>query len=238
MFGTTDAAEYLDISTKTLYRWEESGKLLPSYKSDGGTRYYSKAKLDLFLHDPAELAREWIQDNVGNNITSEQHCKTSSVFQARLSRMYIDLANGGNVCENTIALIVAVVGEVGQNAFDHNIGNWPDIAGLFFTYNVEKREVILADRGQGVLKTLKRTLGELETDEDALRIAFTEIVSGRAPENRGNGLKFVRKQVREKFESLIFQSGNAEVKIENGVDELVFNYRETNYKGCFVQINF
>ena len=238
IFGISDTAKYLGVSTKTLYRWEESGKLLPSYKSEGGTRYYSKTKLNLFLHDPAELAREWIQDDVGENITPEQHCKTSSIFQARLTRMYSDLVNSGNVSENTVALIVAVVGEVGQNAFDHNIGNWPDVAGLFFTYDVERREVVLVDRGQGVLKTLKRTLNELETDIEALRVAFTDVVSGRSPENRGNGLKFVRKQVKEKFESLIFQSGETEVKIENGVEDLIFNQKETSYRGCFVKIKF
>jgi len=34
---------------------------------------------------------------------------------------------------------------------------------------------------------------ELSTDEEAVRTAFTKVVSGRAPESRGNGLKFVRK---------------------------------------------
>ena len=233
-----DSARYLEVTIKTLHRWEESGRLLPSYKSEGGTRYYSKAKLDLFLHDQSELARAWITDDIGENITPEQYCKTSNIFQARLARLYSDLVNTGNLSANTIALVVAVVGEVGQNSFDHNIGNWPDVAGLFFSYDVDKREIILADRGQGVLKTLKRTLGELETDEEALRVAFTDIVSGRAPENRGNGLKFVRKQVRERFESLEFQSGETEVIIENGVEDLVFNKKVTKYRGCFIRIKF
>lgn len=233
-----DTAKYLGVTIRTLHRWEESGKFLPSHKSEGGTRYYSEAKLRLFLNDTAELARAWITDDVGENITSEQHCKMSDVFQARLARMYPDLENTENLSENTIALVTAVVGEIGQNSFDHNLADWPDVAGIFFSYDVEKREIILADRGQGVLKTLKRTLTELKTDEDALKVAFTDVVSGRAPENRGNGLKFVRKQVTERFESLEFQSGETEVIIENGVKELVFNKKEINYRGTFARLKF
>ncbi len=238
LLGIGDAAKYIGVSIMSLRRWEKSGRLLPSYKSEGGTRYYSKIKLKLFLNNPAELAREWIVSKTGESITPEQHCKTSAIFQARLARMHFDLTSSGSLSENTISLIVAVVGEIGQNSFDHNIGNWPDVSGLFFNYNVEKREVVMADRGQGVLKTLKRTRTELKTDEEALRVAFTEIVSGRAPENRGNGLKFVRKQVRERFENLIFQSGDMEVVIENGVEELIFNNKEKDYKGCFAEIKF
>lgn len=238
LLGIGDAARHIGVSDKTLRRWEENGKFLPSYKSEGGTRYYSKAKLDLFLNDPVELARAWVVGDTGENITPEQHCETSTVFQARLERMYFDLMRSGDLSKNTVALVTAVVGEVGQNSFDHNLGNWSDIPGVFFSYDVEKREIVLADRGQGVLKTLKRTRGELKTDEEALKVAFTEIVSGRAPENRGNGLKFVRKQVQEKFENLIFQSGETEIMIENGVKDLIISHKEISYSGCFVRIKF
>ena len=238
IFGIGEASKYLNISTKTLYRWEESGKLLPSFKTEGGTRYYSKSKLDLFLNDISEIARQWILSEKGDNILPEYYCKTSAVFQARLGRMYTDLEVGGNLSLNTVSLIVAVTGEIGMNSFDHNIGNWPNVHGLFFAYNVDTREVILADRGQGVLTTLKRTVSILETDVDALKVAFTDVISGRHPENRGNGLKFVRKQVQEKFERIIFQSGKTEVVIENGVSDLIINDKDVSYQGCFAIINF
>jgi len=55
---------------------------------------------------------------------------------------------------------------------------------------MRNRKVVLADRGQGVLTTLKRVRRELTNSSEAIRVAFTETISGRYPETRGNGLKF------------------------------------------------
>ena len=48
---------------------------------------------------------------------------------------------------------VAVAGEIGNNSFDHNLGNWADMIGIFFYYDEKTHTIILADRGQGVLVT-------------------------------------------------------------------------------------
>jgi hypothetical protein len=45
---------------------------------------------------------------------------------------------------------------------------------------------------------------------DALNVAFREKLSGRAPENRGNGLKFVRQTVQDQGLHLTFWSGSAQ----------------------------
>ncbi|HTK03937.1 MAG TPA: helix-turn-helix domain-containing protein, partial [Alphaproteobacteria bacterium] len=42
-----EAADYLGVSTKTLRRWEKSGKL-PALRSEGNQRYYTKEQLDNF----------------------------------------------------------------------------------------------------------------------------------------------------------------------------------------------
>ena len=80
----------------------------------------------------------------------------------------------------------------------------------------------MADRGQGVQKTLKRVRPQIADDEEALKIAFTEIVSGRAPESRGNGLKFVRKIITEVAKlapiKLSFQSGSAVLTLSHNQD--------------------
>ena len=57
---------------------------------------------------------------------------------------------------------------------------------------MRKRYIVLADRGLGILETLKQVRPTLKTHIEAVNVAFTEILSGRAPEKRGNGLKFVR----------------------------------------------
>ena len=64
--------------------------------------------------------------------------------------------------------------------------------GIYYGYNLEQRQIVLADRGLGILKTLQQTIPGLSGHKEALHIAFTEIVSGRAPEKRGNNLKYVR----------------------------------------------
>ncbi len=83
------------------------------------------------------------------------------------------------------SLLVSVAGEIGNNSFDHNLGLWPDTPGVFFGYDLNKKQIVLADRGVGVLKTLKRVRPGLARDADALEVAFTEVISGRAPERQG-----------------------------------------------------
>jgi hypothetical protein len=50
----------------------------------------------------------------------------------------------------------------------------------------------LADRGQGIFQSLARVHPGITDEEEALKAAFEKVISGRAPEQRGNGLKFVR----------------------------------------------
>lgn len=78
----------------------------------------------------------------------------------------------------------------------------------------------MADRGQGVLQTLKRIRPNLIDDKKALEVAFTEIISGREPEERGNGLKFVRNVVTKNLIRLYFQSGNAQLELKRDSSDL------------------
>lgn len=163
-----------------------------------------------------QLAYEWLradQDDV--DIKSEYYCRTRDVFQNRTEKMLADLLRKPGISEDQAYIISAIVGEIGNNSFDHNVGNWPDIMGIFFTYFfVEgKLRVILADRGQGVLATLRRVQPGLADDVEALKTAFTKKISGRAPENRGNGLKFVKTGVRNSHFHLVFISGFAQADL-------------------------
>jgi len=135
-------------------------------------------------------------------------------------------------------LVVAIAGEIGNNSFDHNLGNWPDTPGIFFAYDINKRSIVLADRGLGILATLKRVKLGLNNDMKALEVAFTEILSGRAPESRGNGLKFVRKIVAENPISLLFQSGDAELTLTKDSDVLDIKHSAEPFRGCLALITF
>lgn len=71
-----------------------------------------------------------------------------------------------------------------------------------------------------------------------MRVAFTEMVSGRAPEERGNGLKFVRKVIVENPISLRFQSGDAEFLIPKESQELNIKGSSQPLRGCIALIQF
>ena len=169
---------------------------------------------------------------------SEYYCPDSLIFKARLSRLETDLSKIDEV-KNIFPLITAIVGEIGNNSYDHNLGNWPDIRGIYFAYDVNKKQIVLADRGQGLLKTLRKVKPELKNDEEALEVAFTEIISSRMPEARGNGLKFVRQVISDNSSfSLEFYSGSAKLSIKQGSENLNIKNSDINYSGCISLIKF
>jgi len=135
-------------------------------------------------------------------------------------------------------LLTAVVGEIGNNSYDHNLGNWKDVVGIFFAYSLAEKVIVLADRGQGILKTLRRVKPELSNHKEALTAAFIENISGRYPEKRGNGLKFVRKVVGQQNFSLFFQTGNASLKMGSNNGNIEIDTINSSISGCLVVINF
>lgn len=118
------------------------------------------------------------------------------------------------------------------------MGNWPDIPGIFFSYSMRNRTVVLADRGLGVLTTLQRVRPQLANSEEALKVAFTERVSGRYPEARGNGLKFVRSIIIKNPFTLDFQTGDAALYLKRNESDVNVKKADTFIRGCFVIIGF
>lgn len=230
-----EAAEFLGVSIDTLRRWDKSGKLVALRKERGTHRYYAKEDLELFSNDLLKLAKNWALS--GGDMPSEFYCKNSAVFQARLFKMQEALILSKKAKE-IFPLIVAIAGEIGNNSYDHNLGNWPDVLGVFFGYDINKGMIVLADRGLGILKTLSRVKPTLGNHQDALLVAFTETISGRAPENRGNGLKFVRKVIAENPIDLFFQSGDAELRMSGNNPELPIEKSEIVIQGCLATIKF
>src|SRR3989344_7535466 len=188
----SEAAEFLGISIDTLRRWDKSGKLVATRKEGGTHRYYTKNDLEVFSSDLLKLANNWAI--FGKGIPEDFYSPDRDIFQARLLRMQDELLASGKD-SGFVSFVGSIVGEIGNNSYDHNLGNWPDMPGVFFGYDIHKKIIVLADRGLGILKTLSRVRTSLQTHEEALRVAFTETISGRAPENRGNGLKLVRKVI-------------------------------------------
>lgn len=213
----SEAAKFLGISIDTLRRWDSKGKL-KALKSSGGHRYYSKEQLENFVSDFRAIARIWAGSQTASELLSDHYCYTQDIFKARLDRMAFEL-NRNPITKTLTPLIVAITGEIGNNSFDHNFGNWPDVPGIFFVYDINKRIIVLADRGIGIRATLLRVRPDLKDDITALSVAFTEHISGRSPERRGNGLKFVNKVTTKNPIGISLQSGAsvAEIAKQNGV---------------------
>jgi len=149
-----------------------------------------------------------------------QWCETKDVLRARIDSLTIRLLHR-NMEEDRVRLFDAVLSEIGSNSFDHNIGQWRDTPGVYFdSQGIDDGLLcVLADRGQGVRTTLSRVRPDLISDETALRVAFTERLSGRAPEQRGNGLKFVRAILLEDGIDLWYGSGSAIYAVAQRIEE-------------------
>ena len=231
------AAKFLGVTPMTLRRWEKSGKLLPLRTPTGQRRYTVEQLSGILGGGSAERALLWVSDTEGKEPESVFYCLTATVFQDRLMRAERELARMRGMSE-TYSLVIAATGEIGNNSFDHNIGNWPDIPGIFFAFDGERRSFVLADRGQGVLKTLRQIRPTIANDREALTVAFTEILSGRSPENRGNGLKLVRKMAALTGVRVLFQTGNARLRIDAKHPDIHVEEAGTRIHGCLAILTF
>ncbi|MBI3459127.1 hypothetical protein HY061_02595 [Candidatus Azambacteria bacterium] len=168
-------------------------------------------------------------------IEEKNYCETRDIFVIQLNKMITWLLANTKIPEDSIYLVSAIAGEIGNNSFDHNLGNWPDVMGIFFAYEINDNnlKIVLADRGNGVFATLKRVKPELETDAEALWVAFNEKISGRAPENRGNGLKFVKESIKKTNMHLLFRSGVVQAEL----NEIIKISTVEKIQGCLAVIS-
>lgn len=240
LISISEAAKMLGVSVDTLRRWDKAGKLQSIRLSSTGHRYYNLEDLKIFSRNIFSLAQNWTLTKEPHEPDKKFYCADATRFQSKLIKLESELHKINDLKES-FSLISAIAGEIGNNSFDHNIGSWPDIRGIFFAYDINKKQIALADRGQGILKTLRRVRPELTTDEEALRLAFTEKVSGRSPESRGNGLKFVRKIITEEKSiqiNLYFQTGEAELTLKAGDEILKITKTKKSFRGCLALISF
>ena len=236
----SQASKFLGISEDTLRRWDKTENFKPTKKNKKtGYRYYSKEDLLKYLSslDICKLALKWVKSEQENEPQRLFYCENIGIFNYRLGKLEKELMSVPEFTKS-YSLTTSMVGEIGNNSFDHNIGNWPDVPGVFFGYNIKARRVVLADRGQGILKTLSRVI-KLKDDAEALKVAFTEILSGRAPEPRGNGLKYVKQIITDnKYYALEFQTGDAKLTLKYQDIDLKIIKTSFEIKGCLALITF
>lgn len=232
-----DAARYLGVSSATLRRWHNDGTFKATFLSPGGHRHYSFSDLDKKTKGLFRLAQEWAEAEQPFLPEPDFYCSTSDRFKTRLEKMAHEI-DAHPSWQKFGSLISSAAGEIGNNSFDHNLGNWPDIAGVFFAYDLGKRTIVLADRGVGVLTTLRLVRPKLKTDADALHTAFTEIVTSRTAEHRGNGLKYVTEALINAGADLVFRSGDAMLEIGRGKSGLKITKTDVAVRGSLSLIEF
>lgn len=227
-YTTTELAKILKISRVAVFNKIKRGEI--KAQKMGRNFVIFKKDLENIDIDLFEFAKNWVLFK--RKFPEEFYCQNSSTFQARVSKMETLIS------QKLSPLLTSIVGEIGNNSFDHNLGQWLDVPGIFFGYDLNKRQIVLADRGVGILKTLKRVKPELRNHKEALWTAFTEVISGRKPEARGNGLKYVRKIISKYPISLIFQTGNAKLTLKGGSQDIDIENASNNIKGCMALITY
>lgn len=168
-------------------------------------------------------AFEWASVSDPRVPPDEFYCHTSDIWQARFTKLAPFLI-AQHFEAHAVSLFASIVGEIGDNCFTHNAPGWVDIPGCWFEYVNTNDSVhcMIADRGRGILTSLSAVRPLLKTHHEALLVALTERgVSGRAPEQRGNGLKFVMDALCVlPLGSFVIQSGSARLNATIPLDLL------------------
>jgi excisionase family DNA binding protein len=235
-----EAAAFLGVSESTLRNWDKNGQL-KALRSIGNQRFYLFDEIKKFkqVNNLNQIGYIWVKSEIPPTLPSEYYCERQDRFTSRVSKMGTELQDNEGISVELASLIPLVVGEIGDNSFAHNTGNWPDVPGVYYAYDLRRRIIVLADRGRGVKETLKRVRPSLETDQETLEVAFNEVISGRNPEKRGNGLKVVRNVIESNEIGLRYQSGIAVAFVlKNKPGTLKIILGEENIRGTFCVILF
>lgn len=122
--------------------------------------------------------------------------------------------------DNEVSLIVSSLGELTNNCFDHNLGYWVDTPGCCVSWSKENEFITfcVADRGRGIIETLKPVSPVGLSSQEILQTAFEKVISGRAPEKRGNGLKYVcRSILSNKLNALKCFTNNCTYQVNSSI---------------------
>lgn len=235
-YTTAELAKLLGVSRIAVFnrikkgdiRAQKMGRNFVIFKKDIGD-------IETFSNNLFKMAWAWAISR--KEFPEQFYCSNSGVFQARLTKMS-ELMLESKTAKPLFSLLASISGEIGNNSYDHNLGQWPDTPGIFFGYDLNKRQIVLADRGVGILQTLKRVKPELKDHQEALKTAFTEMISGRKPEARGNGLKYVRNVIADNPINLVFQTGNAKLTLRGGGKAMDIQITMENIQGCLALISY
>ena len=116
---------------------------------------------------------------------------------------------------------------------------------VFFKFkNVAKspmdaRILRIFEHGENIHRSIFNVLYRLRIGVvTEVSIPSQEIISGRAPEERGNGLKYVKFIISKNPINLFFQTGNAILNLNANSSDLKISKALDNFHGCLVLIKW
>lgn len=191
-----------------------------------------------------EEALTWATTVDSQDPPADYYCPTRDIADGRLPKLYLAAQQTG-FSDQQAALLAAMAGELAANCFDHNLGAWRDITGCWFEYSASANcmTIDIADRGQGILGSLQRVEQSLKTHRDALITAVTKEISGRAPERRGHGLKFIIASLNDGMAGarFILHTGDARLDITAPADPKAIAYNvntaDTAVNGTYAMLS-
>lgn len=103
---------------------------------------------------------------------------------ARLSHFFKICREQGIKDDIDTSLIISSLSELTNNCFDHNLGYWIDTPGCCVSWSNENHVLTfcVADRGRGIVETLKPVSSAGQTAQSILQTAFEKVITGRAQE--------------------------------------------------------
>lgn len=167
-------------------------------------------------------------EQVNLNIHEILHCSYRDDFNARLGRFISMFQNFGLSIEDS-QRATAVIGELGNNVFDHNSGSWPanTVGCIIAAQHYPKKrtiEIAIADPGIGFLGSLNAAFPNMKDDIAAIKMGLAGN-SGRIGEVRGNGLRLVQHWTINNFlGTVMIHSGNGLVVVDRtGIKSFTVN---------------
>ncbi len=161
------------------------------------------------------------------NVQEIQHCRTRDEVDAILGKFLKIFLNFG-LSSDDAHRATALVGELGNNAFDHNSFVWPtNITGCFIAAQnypeLKKIEVVVGDPGVGFLESLRAAFPKLENNIEAIKTGL-EGHTGRIGEPRGNGLLMIQSWTKEYFSGkVMIHSGDGLVIVNKNIESYKVN---------------
>lgn len=153
--------------------------------------------------------KNWYEVGKVTELINNHFCANRSEFNGRLINYEKLLSN--SFSEDCLYLATSSLGEIGNNCFDHNLGFWQDKPGCLFIR--EQNFCLIADRGQGIKNSLSKVYTLTPQENTYIQVAFEKVITGRAPERRGNGLKYAKRNILTCGLSLYCVSNGEEMKI-------------------------